>query len=262
MAEEKSGAIYDVVEHYLNAWAAPEIQQRKHDGRLPADFSLEHLQAVQVILNPEEQPRVKLNEEVKFRIVEEVAFGLTESGAIDPTDEQRSEKLELTDDDANAQHYTFVRRGGVWHFTFGCQQNAQRIRDYIEMAREFLKCAEWAHEHDQPRAFVDNLFSADELLAKALHLIRAEDLEVVRSKRHKFSASQINLARKDGRMPDAFVEHFNWLSNNRSRARYNPSAFTVDRSDRELMLATAKEALRIAAGWARRPADPRGPKGK
>lgn len=99
MAEEKSGTIYDVVEHYLHTWAAPEIQQRKQDGRLPADFSIEHLQAVQVILNPEEQPRVKLNEEVKFQIVEDVAFGVTESGAIDPTDVQRSEKLELTDDD-------------------------------------------------------------------------------------------------------------------------------------------------------------------
>jgi len=262
MADEKSGTLYDVVEHYLNSWAVPEIQQRKQDGRLPADFSVEHLQAVQVILNPEEQPRVKLDEEVRFQIVEDVAFGVTESGALDPTDVQRREQLELTDDDANAEHLTFIRRGGIWHFTFGFQRNAQRIRHFIEAAREFLMCATWAHEQGYSRAFVDNLFSAVELLAKALLLIKATDLEVMRASSHRFSAARLNLVRKEGRVPDAFVDLFNRLSNKRSQARYEPAPFTLDRSDADSMLATAKEALRTATGWARRPADPPGPKGK
>jgi len=262
MTDEKTGTLYDFVEHYLNTWAVPEIQQRKQDGRLPEEFSVEHLQAVQVIFNPEEQPRVKLNEEVKFQIVEDVAFGVTESGAVDPIDVQRSEKLELTEDDANAEHLPFIRRERIWHFTFGFQRNAQRIRDFIEAAREFLMCATWAHEQRYPRAFVDNLFSAVELLAKALLLVRAPDLDVVRSRRHGFSATRLHLARKEGRVSDAFVKLFDWLSNNRSQARYELPPFTLDRSDADSMLATANEALRSAAGWARRPADPGGPKGK
>jgi len=40
---------------------------------------------------------------------------------------------------------------------------------------------------------------------------------VMRAQNHRFSAARLNLARKEGRGPGAFVDLFNWLSNKRGR---------------------------------------------
>src|SRR5439155_24288497 len=75
---------------------------------------------------------------------------------------------------------------GRWHFTLDFVKNAQRIRQYADIAGEFLTCAEGGHERKHWRAFVDNLDAAVEGLAKARLLFHADTLDVTRSAKHNF----------------------------------------------------------------------------
>jgi len=183
-------------EHFLSIYIAPEVEERKRAGRLPDNFAIENLYAAQVIFNAEEAPCVRLNAEVKYRVVKDQMYSVTDSGQIDPTAVKMRAKIVLTDDDPNASHLTLIRQDGRWHFTLDFVKNAQRIRQYADIAGEFLTCAEGAHERKHWRAFVDNLDAAVEGLAKARLLFHADTLDVTRSATHNFPLAQFNLARR------------------------------------------------------------------
>jgi uncharacterized protein (UPF0332 family) len=243
---EAFGGVQAFVDHLLQMYIVPEVEQRKQDGRLPRDFVIEKdLRAGQAILNPEDEWRVRLNDEVKFRVIDDISYGVTD-GIVDRTDGHKTERLDVTEEDANASHVTLVRRHGAWYFIVGPNQNGQRIRRYIDTAKEFLEAATSAHERKHARAFVDNLYSTVETLGKALLLPYADSLNIVRSVRHGFSAAQLNKARRDGRIPDHFAEVLNWLTKNRVRARYNLDTFTVEVDQARAMLTTAREMVRAA----------------
>jgi hypothetical protein len=74
----------------------------------------------------------------------------------------------LTEDDENAGHITIVPHQGVWALAFDFRRNAAHIAEHAERARQFLDTAAWARQERKVAPFVDNLFSATELMAKAL----------------------------------------------------------------------------------------------
>lgn len=229
-------------DRFFEMYIADEVEQPKADGRLPPTFTAEDLYAAQAIFNPEEPPVVRLNDEVKYRVVEHTLYGVDDRGHLNYADVTNRKQIELTGDDLNAGHGTLIRRSdGVWYFTVGLLKNSKRIRQYTDVAREFLASAEGAYTDKRWRAFVENLYTAVEQLAKALLLAHADTLELVRADNHSFPRAQFNIARRQDSSLMLYADTYNWLHKNRNRARYLATKpFTVDENHAKSMLDAAR----------------------
>ena len=142
-----------VIRQAMEFWINPEIERRREAETLPDDFALS---AAQVILNPgADAPEVRLNEEVKAAVLVEAKRHIAKGE-------------EVTANDILA---------------FDFRRNAAHTGAHVERAREFLDTAAWVRQEGKLGPFVDNLFSATELMAKGL-LIWMPDESLLEGKSH------------------------------------------------------------------------------
>jgi uncharacterized protein (UPF0332 family) len=142
---------------------------------------------------------------------------------------------------------------GVWHFTVGLLKNSERVRQYAAVAREFLASAEAAYIDKRWRAFVENLYTTVEGLAKALLLAHADTLELTRAGTHRFPLTQFNIARRGDPSLSRYAEAYNWLHKNRDRARYLATLpFTLDDKQAKAVLDAAQSMMRDTSAYAAR----------
>jgi uncharacterized protein (UPF0332 family) len=156
------------------------------------------------------------------------------------SDVEGIESLELTSADANAAHFTMVFVKNEWFIAFDFRYNAARVAEAVATAREFLDAATESFKRSQMRAFVDNLFSAVELLAKATLLLTPEK-GILEGKRHGAIAAPYNRWGHMGNVDKRYVTLLNQLSKLRVPARYPPGGFTLAPDGAERMLTTAEE---------------------
>lgn len=88
-------------------------------------------------------------------------------------------------------------------------------------------------------AFVESLFAAVELLAKATLMIHPDE-RVLASTKHEFVRTEINRYRKRGNIPEPFVRVLNELTELRGRARYGDVPFSLDHVVARRMSCTAR----------------------
>lgn len=222
-------------------YLAPEIERRRAAGRLPEGFV--GVRAVQVILNRGQLPDVRIDDEVLVKVNFKPKPGrrITVGAPAVWSDIEKIEGLELTDADPNAGHFTAILLPDGWTLSWHFQYDRERAADHVGAAREFLDTASSALRGHRLRAFVDNLFSAVELMAKAL-LISAVPSENTRGwKTHKTVKGVLN--RRTTRDADAarFAALYNRLEKHRSTARYIEGAMTLSDADTDDMLTVAEE---------------------
>lgn len=227
-----------VIEQAFNLWINPEIERRREAGRLPDDFDL---YAVQVIMNVDtDAPEVRLNDEVRAALKVRATRDIEKGQALKPGDFDHIEAIELTELDPNAGHFTMLRHEGSWYLNFDFRYNAARISEHIAAAREFLDCSAFSLEKRQTRAFIENLFSAAELMAKGLLLV-LPDKSILGSKTHKIVSSRFNSWSKLGNTDPRYVKLLNRLSLLRSPARYLRKDLKLAPDEAKGMLAVAEE---------------------
>ncbi len=81
------------------------------------------------------------------------------------------------------------------YLAFDLRRNAGRMTEHSGLAAQFLAAARWVREQGFSRVFVDNLFSATELMAKGL-LIWLPDRSVMGSKTHRSIKVRFNALRR------------------------------------------------------------------
>jgi uncharacterized protein (UPF0332 family) len=221
----------------LELWINPEIERRREAGSLPDDFVVTR---AQIIMNlAADAPEVRFNKEIKavaqFRAARAVEVGedLTEA------DIESIEDIMLTDEDPNAGHLTMMLFKGRWFIAFDFRYNATRIAAIVRAAREFLDAASFALRQHHLRPFVDNLFSATELMAKGL-LLMWPDERLLNSRKHTFVSTKFNLSGKWGHTDQRYVSLLNRLSKLRGSARYLDKDFSLSADEAKKMLATAE----------------------
>lgn len=228
-----------LLQQAFELWIQPEIERRRQAGTLPGGFSLS---AAQIIFDLDTAaPRVRLNEEIRVVADLRVNRAIARGEGLAESDMDEILAMSLTDEDANAAHATMVLLKGRWTLAFDFRYNATRLVEAVDTAREFLDCAGSALEKGHLRAFVDNLFSATELLAKATLLARP-DRQILEGRKHSQIATKYNMWGKLGNVDPRFVKLLNRLATLRTSARYPPSTFVLTPEQARADLATC-EAL-------------------
>lgn len=219
-------------------WIAPEVEARRKAGRLSPGVEL---RAVQVIFDPDAAAlEVRLNEEV--RAVSEVKVeGRIETGqAIFVDQVQGISSVELTDHDPDAGHFTALRLTDYWYIAFDFRRHATRVGRMVARAQEYLSVAGGALQAGALAAFVDNLYSAMELLAKAeLVLSAGHDPH---TRKHSTIRAQFNRWGHLGNVEAEHVRLLNHLGSLRPKARYLEGLLDIDASEAARML-TVSEAF-------------------
>ncbi|MBX3197914.1 MAG: hypothetical protein KF894_07190 [Labilithrix sp.] len=227
-------------------WIDPEIERRKTAGSLPAGFQLH---AAQVILNVGAPTTTRINEEVRAVMLVSKKPDTAAKQKGDPIfwDEiQDVSEVQLTDLDPNAAHVTVIRIGARWLLTFDFRYNAARVEAQVKAAEEFFDCAENARVKGHVRAFMENLFAAAELTAKA-RLMFLPDEKILKAKSHGFVATRTNQDGKLGNVDQSFVELLNRLIRDRGAARYLHAPIEVTSDDMKVMADMLRANLDIVA---------------
>ena len=179
----------NLLQQALDLWINPEIERRREAGHLPDEFVLSR---AQILTNVDaDVPEVRFNEEIKAIAHFRAARAIDEGELITKSDVSDIVDIELTDQDPNAGHITMISFKGRWFLAFDFRYNAARVASIIDAAREFLDLAAYTLEQNHTRAFVDNLFSTTELLAKG-QLLMYPDESLLKSKTHTVVKSKFN----------------------------------------------------------------------
>jgi len=153
--------------------------------------------------------------------------------------------IQLTNQDPNAGHVTLVGApDGRWLVVFDFRYNAERVREVVAAAEEFLETAAFAAKEAYSRAFAENLFAAAELTARARLLLMPEP-EMLTAKSHRFIAQKINMHARFGNVDRSFVKMHNELGASRGDARYVQGAVMFKPGEMNEMLSVVRSVLNV-----------------
>lgn len=235
--------VQNTFNNIMSLWILPEIESRKKDGRLSEQFTLNR---AQVVFDPDKKERiVRLNDEVLAIAKAKLKAG-TKKAYNDPVYESEIGgiiSISLTDRDSpDASHVTFLHFKNAWIMHMDFRQHKGKAKERYESALQFLKAATLSFENKLERPFIDNLFSAVELLATSQLLCMSES-EYVKKQSHPSTNMKYNFYVKIGNAKPEFATVLNKLWSLTDPARYCNSALTFDWKDGEKYLQTAEEMV-------------------
>jgi uncharacterized protein (UPF0332 family) len=229
----------NLMKQALELWINPEIERRKQNNTLPDNFSLN---MVRVIMNFNSPNEIRFNNEVKVILKGRLVKDITEHEGRQVNIDEVMEKINrvvLTENDPNAGHFTMILHRGFWHIEFDFRYNATLCLEHYNAAKEFLESAKISMNRNNFRAFIDNLFSATELIAKAKLLMH--DKTVFNSKKHGTVHARYNQYGNYGNIESKYTKLLNQLSSLRPKARYVQSNFSISKEDAKKMFKIALE---------------------
>lgn len=147
------------------------------------------------------------------------------------------ERLKADRNFADCGHVTFWQVSKNWTGFFDFRYNKARAGEHYENALEFLETAKDRYEKGKLRPFVDNLFSAMELLVESRLFVMSEQ-KYVDKPSHKWTKRKFSSFISDGNMNSEYSKVLGRLSQLRDAARYNKKEFKIDNS-------TASEYVRL-----------------
>lgn len=234
-----------ILQQFMDLFFIPEFNRRKEAGQLPAGATLS---AAQVIFHLDGRPPdIRLNDEI--RAIADIRLSLPKGAVKQPGESiLASEVGEVTrirltpDDDPDAGHATFVLIGDAWHIGFDFRYNKSIARRHLDVARQFLGCADFARSRRHWVPFVDNLYSAAELIAKAT-LLFIPDPMLRKSRKHQAIHSRYNRFASLGNVRAADRKTFNQLYTLRPGVRYLTQEVVLTPKDATKLLATVTKML-------------------
>jgi len=198
-------------------WITPEFERRKSAGLIGSDFVL---QSAQVLFPDDGAPKVRFNEEVKGFLQVRTARAVQKGQPVFADDIADFVGLDLLEEDLNFGHFTLIEHHDNWVILFDFNRNKQHASELV--AEQFTNVAAHCFANGYFGPFIDNLFSACELLAKARLITTV--LKRGSAQTHGHIHSTINSWRKLGNVGSEFVDLFNELSRARVPARYTGQA--------------------------------------
>jgi uncharacterized protein (UPF0332 family) len=149
----------------------------------------------------------------------------------------------MEDEDPDCGHATLLRLNDRWVLAFDFVYNKGLARKHLEAASQFVEAAEFSLERESWSAFVDNLFSAAELSAKATLLALMSDARFREKATHKAVHSRYNRFVHLGNADLMYAEVFNRLSELRYPARYVQRDFSVSEEEASSLLHIVRRML-------------------
>jgi hypothetical protein len=229
----------------FNLFFDPEIERRQAAGLLPKPFEL---QKAQVLFVEGQPPHVRLNDEVTISLIIKAPRALQPGDVVNDGEIENIEAFELELVHSDAGHFTVLASKGGWRMLFDFRRNQGKAANLVKRAEEFLTVSEHAYAQELFGPYIDNLFSACELLAKARLITAAAEAHSIKG--HNAIRSRINQWGRLGNVDSAFVETFNQMSRARSAARYSAEDVSM-LSDGEYLATARAEAADLKKRLAR-----------
>jgi HEPN domain-containing protein len=217
-------------------YVEPEIERRRSGRLLTEPFILAR---AQVLFFEGRSPEVRLNDEVKIALLVRAPRAVQKGEAVSLSEIEHIEGSELDLADSDAGHFTAVLLNNNWLMFFDFRRNKRKASALVKRAEEFCAMAEHALSERFAGPWVDNLYSACELLAKARLITSSAESSDVKS--HGRIHSEINRWGLLGNVDRKFVETLNKLSNLPTSARYKGDDISQHVSPE--MVATARAEI-------------------
>ena len=163
---------------------------------------------------------VRLNEEVSAEVILKPEVYSSSEGFWPSSSDVEYVKLNESEF-LDCGHVTLILLKDVFQLSFDFQYNKRLCNDYLIVAKEFIATSKYALNQGFFTAFVDNAFSAIELLAKANLFLEANN-NIKGKSTHKIIKAAFNNRFKNS-LSDFEIERrqiFNILSDARVKARY------------------------------------------
>lgn len=234
-----------VMENLLNIYVTPEVKRRQESGKLPKQL---YLHAAQIVFYPDGRTHVRINDEVRAIAQVKLKAGISKKKGepIYAHELEGLDEIRLTDmDDPNAGHTTLIRIGDRWTVAFDFVYNKAASRKHVEAAKQFYDAAYHSYHQKNWLAFVDNLFSAAELVAK-VPLLSSPDPRFLNKATHIGIQTRYNRFADLGNVDTKHRKVFNKLSGLRPSARYLKGHLAVEEKEAEEMLLVVKEMIEYA----------------
>ncbi|MGZ8707478.1 MAG: hypothetical protein ACXW0R_08840 [Gaiellaceae bacterium] len=226
----------DMVERYVR----PELERQRADGTAAPD---ELVFRFQVLFPEGGEPEVRLNHDVGGTVMATATRPVAAGEEVTIEDFSGISEYTPRAEDADVPHVSaFAHRDG-WSlvYQFGRGGHSNRFAE-LERGAEFLATAEDALSEGRLGPFVDNAFSACELLAKAELLSSRPTVDLVLGKRsHGAVAQPYQAWAKLGNTEQRFAKLLKRLAGLRPAGRYGQSELRLN--DPEEILAMLKEML-------------------
>jgi HEPN domain-containing protein len=149
------------------------------------------------------------------------------------------ERIELMEEEKDSAHFTVFRFQDQWIVAFDFRYNQRRAKHHLEVAKQFLEMTRLSYQRRLWNPFLDNLFSAAELIAKAQLLI----IPYGKIKTHRRIQSLYTLHARLGNVSSHHKDALCKLAGERTRARYLKSPFSLDEEQATSYLRTVEEML-------------------
>ena len=231
-------------DHILEIYILPEVQRRQEKGKLETPVDL---YAAQVIFYPDNRkPEIRINSEVRALAKMKLKPGISKEPG-DPVREDELEGLEelqlAKNEDPDCGHATLLKLNDKWLLAFDFIYNKGLSKKHIQAAEQFIEVAEFSLGKGLWSAFVDNLFSAAELSAKATLLALMSDARFREKATHKAVHRRYNRFAHLGNVAPKCAEAFNKLSRLRYPARYLETDFAISEDEASSLLQTVRQMI-------------------
>ena len=219
----------NVFNNMMDLYFNPEIKKRKQENLIPDNFTLI---AAQAIIYPDgRQPAIKFNNEVsaEVRLKKEVNKDVEGFSPV----VSEIEFIKLRDEEfLNCGHVTIIMFSDGFHISFDFQYNKQISVEHLKVAQQFIQTSKYALEEELIHAFIDNSFSAVELLAKT-HLLLEANPSIQGKTTHRNIKSVFNLRFKNSQSPFEIDRRkiLNELASARTNARYLEGKITYNQNE-------------------------------
>lgn len=254
-----SEAARHLEQQITDLWLGPEIRRRSERGELPANFKLRAFQIVLPSPIDGGSVVVRLNEEVRAKARVRTRRPIAAGDLVYVKDIEDVEDISLLDEDVNCAHITGLQLDGVWITRLDFRYETKRSLEHLEAADEFLYTAQTARQKGRWRPFVENLFAAAELAAKA-ELMITPTCRPAELKQHSRIAGTYGSWARLGNAPEPSSRALSQLGDLRYAARYLRKPLRVDASTADVLIAAVREAVgstrrRVAGGIERQEAE-------
>lgn len=230
-----------LLRQFIDLYFMPEITKRQDAGTLPKPLDFRVGQVLFFV--DRKEPEVRINSEVKALAKVRAETSKQPGDPVYEREVTSIRELHLTDeDDPDCGHATFLRLGDRWHIFFDFRYNKALSREHIQAAKQFYESAEYSATKGNWRPFVDSLFNAAELCAKA-ELLFTPDKRFRKNADHKTVKKRYNLWADLGNVKAEFRDTFNKLYALRDRARYLKGKLSISTEEAKQLLKTVNSMI-------------------
>lgn len=227
----------------MDLYISPEINKRKEESMLNDTFQLVAAQVI--FFSDGRKPQVRLNSEARAIADVKLKPGVKKKvGEILRSNEiEGLQNIKLPDDeDPDCAHATFFRIENHWVIAFDFRYNKGLSQKHFEIAKQFLSMAENAYNKKLWAAFVDNLFSASELIVKAV-LLSVPDPKFRKKTTHPSISMKFNRFSDLGNVKPEYRKIFNKLAGLRSCARYLKGKLSINQKQANELLSNVRNMM-------------------